>query len=122
MRGTLLNTATVTVGASLGLIVGASIPPQYKAAAMSGLGLVVVAIGVKMFLQPRNVVYVAGAIALGAILGTFIGIESGLQHLTDWLQRQIGGDAHFNQGFITRSILFCVGPMTLLGCIQDGLD
>jgi uncharacterized membrane protein YqgA involved in biofilm formation len=122
MRGTLLNTATVAVGASLGLLVGSSIPPQYQQTAMAGLGLVVVGIGVKLFLQSKNVLYIAGAIALGGILGTALGIDLGLHDLTEWVRGQVGGGTHFNQGLITCSILFCVGPLTLLGCIKDGLE
>lgn len=122
MRGTLLNTATVAVGATLGLLIGSGLPPAYQQNAMAGIGLVVVAIGVKLFLQSKNVVYVAGAIAIGAILGTLLGIDNGLHQLTEWVRQQVGGGPHFNEGLITCSILFCVGPLTLLGCIQDGLD
>ncbi len=122
MRGTVLNTAAVVLGAGVGIAVGTGIRPEYQSTAMAGLGLVVVAIGVKLFLQSKNVLYVAGAIALGGILGTALGIDAGLHALTEFVRQRVGGGAHFNQGLITCSILFCVGPMTLLGCIKDGLE
>ena len=122
MRGTILNTATVAAGASLGMLVGAHVPPSYQQVAMSGLGLVVVGIGVKMFLQSKNAVVVLAAIALGGVIGTALGISGGLEHLSDWARQKLGGGSHFNEGFITCSVLFCVGPLTLLGCIQDGIE
>lgn len=122
MRGTLLNTATVAAGAGIGLAVGSGVPPQYQQIAMSGIGLVVIGMGIKLFLQSKNVLYVAGAIAVGGILGTALGIDAGLQNLTEWIRLRVGGGEHFNEGLIAASLLFCVGPMTLLGCIQDGLE
>lgn len=122
MRGTLLNTATVAAGASIGLLAGAGVPENYQTIAMSGIGLVVVGIGIKLFLESKNVLYVAGAIAFGGILGTGLGIDAGLQSMTEWLRHQVNGGAHFNEGLIGASLLFCIGPMTLLGCIQDGLE
>lgn len=122
MRGTLLNTATVVVGAALGLLVGAAVPHQYEQIALSGIGLVVLGIGVKLFLESKNVLYVTGAIAFGGILGTALGIDAGLQALTESVRSTLGGGKHFNEGLIGASLLFCVGPMTVLGCIQDGLE
>jgi uncharacterized membrane protein YqgA involved in biofilm formation len=122
MRGTVLNTATVAAGASLGMLVGAHVPPSYQEVAMSGLGLCVAAIGVKMFLQSKNAVVVLAAIALGGVVGTALGISGGLENLSEWARQRLGGGSHFNEGFITCSVLFCVGPLTLLGCIQDGIE
>jgi uncharacterized membrane protein YqgA involved in biofilm formation len=122
MRGTVLNTATVAAGASLGMLVGAHVPPSYQEVAMSGLALVVFGIGVKMFLQSKNAVVVLAAIALGGVLGTAMGISGGLENLSEWTRQRLGGGSHFNEGLITCSVLFCVGPLTLLGCIQDAID
>ncbi len=122
MRGTLLNTATVAAGASLGMLVGAHVPPSYQEVAMSGLGLVVAGIGIKMFLQSKNAVVVLAAIAFGGVIGTALGISSGLENLSEWARQRLGGGSHFNEGLITCSVLFCVGPLTLLGCIQDGIE
>lgn len=123
MRGTLLNTATVAVGATIGLGAGSAIPESYKQVALSGLGLVTVGMGVRMFLKTRNPLIPAISVAVGGILGLLIGIHAGIDGLADWLKGHTPGElGRFNEGLITTFVLFCIGPMTLLGCIQDGLE
>jgi len=122
MRGTLLNTATVVVGALIGLAVGKAIPPTYQTVVMTGLGLTVIGIGLKSFLGSRNVLIVTAAVALGGVLGLLIGIQAGLEGFAEWARHNLQGTGRFNEAILTTSILYCVGPMTLLGCIQDGLE
>ncbi len=122
MKGTILNTGTVAGGALVGLAIGRLIPPTYEPVVMTGLGLVVLGVGVKMFLASRNVLVVAAAVALGGALGLALGIQSGIEAFASWAQASVGGTGRFAEAIITTSVLFCVGPMTLLGCIQDGLE
>ena len=124
MRGTLLNTATVAAGASLGLAVGQHIPNVYQTVALQGLGLVTCGIGFKMFLQGKNPLISALAIAGGGVLGLALGIQHGIEAVAEWSKVQAGqtGSNHFVEGLVTAFVLFCVGPMTLLGCIQDALE
>lgn len=124
MRGTLLNTATVAIGATIGCAVGANIQPEYKQVALHGLGLVTAGIGVQMFLKVRNPLIAAFSVAVGGILGLALGIHGGIESLADWLKAHLsaGGSSTFSEGLITSFVLFCVGPMTLLGCIQDALE
>lgn len=124
MRGTLLNTATVTAGAGLGLVVGSRVPEDYQSIALTGLGLVTVAMGLRSFLAAKNVPLVAAAVALGGLLGLALVLQAGLQSLGDWVRQVVGagGSSTFVEGFVGASVLFCVGPMTLLGCLQDGLE
>lgn len=123
MRGTLLNTATVAAGASIGLAVGKLIPGEYQSVALSGLGLVVTGIGIRMFLKSRNAIVVAVSVALGGVIGLALGLQHGLDVFAEWARTSLGGEkGSFNEGLITASVLFCVGPMTLLGCLQDGLE
>lgn len=123
MRGTLLNTATVATGATIGLLGGSAIPESYKTVALSGLGLVTIAIGVKMFLKTENPLIPAASIALGGVLGLLIGIHAGIDSLATWMKGVLPGDlGRFNEGLITTFVLFCIGPMTILGCIRDGLE
>lgn len=122
MRGTLLNTATVAVGASIGLAAGSFVPESYEHVALEGLGLVASLIGVKLFFEGKNAVITAAAIALGGLAGAVIGIAPALDWLAEWTRQRLGGHGHFNEGLITTSVLFCVGPMTLLGCLQDGIE
>jgi len=125
--GTLLNTATVVVGALLGKAIGDRLPPRLRETAMHAIGLMTLALGMQMALGSRNGVVVLGALLLGGLTGELLRIEDRLTALGDWVERRVerGGKpesrGNFSRGFVTTSILFCVGPMTLLGCMNDGL-
>ena len=121
-RGTLLNTLTVLVGASLGLWIGDHMRTDLRAAAMGGIGLVVACMGVKMFFETKNALIPTIAVVAGGLLGKWIGIDVGLASLAEWVRERLGGGDTFNEGLITASVVFCVGPLTLLGCIKDGLE
>jgi uncharacterized membrane protein YqgA involved in biofilm formation len=75
-----------------------------------------------MFLAGRNVLVIAASVALGGVVGKLIGIDAGLAGLAESARQTLGGGSGFNQGFVTASVLYCVGPMTVLGCVQDGLE
>lgn len=122
MKGTLINTATVTAGSLIGLAIGKLIPAEAQGIALNGLGLVTIGIGMKMFFGSKNVLIVAGSIALGGILGYLLHIQYGLDHLADWVKTSVGGGGKFSEGLVGAVVLFCVGPMTILGCLQDGLE
>jgi uncharacterized protein len=121
-KGTLLNTLTVALGGLIGWLVGAGAPSEYQEVALSGLGLVTMGIGIKMFLSTKNALVVVAAIALGGIIGVALGIQFGIEAFAAWAQQSLGGGGRFAEAIITTSILFCVGPMTLLGCLQEGLE
>jgi len=124
MRGTLLNTATVAVGAAVGLLVGRAIPDAYKQVALQGLGLVTVGLGIGMFLKGRNPLIAALAVAGGGVLGLALGIHYGIESIAEWARVRFNEESGgtFAQGLVTSFVLFCVGPMTLLGCLQDALE
>jgi uncharacterized protein len=131
MTGTLINVATILVGGTLGLIFGARVPERLKATVISGMGLFTAVIGIQMFLKTENSLIVLGALLIGALLGEWWKIEDGLQSLGQILEARFAkGTADTNgevasnkfvRGFLTASLLFCVGPIAILGSIQDGL-
>lgn len=126
MTGTLLNIATVLFGGAIGLIFGARIPDKLKTTVISGMGLFTAAMGMQMFLKTENPLIVLGALLIGTLLGEWWRIEDGLQRLGKALEQKFStaeddGSNQFVRGFLTASLLFCVGPMTILGSIQDGL-
>ena len=123
-RGALLNFATVLAGALVGLAVGNRLPVGCQSIALSGIGLAVLGIGVKMFFRSTSGLIVVASIALGGILGVVIGIDSGLQAFSEMMRQRTGAtDANqFNSTLVATSVLFCVGPMTILGCMQDALE
>ena len=126
MTGTLLNIATVLVGGTLGLVFGSRLPDRLRQTVVAGLGLFTLAYGLVMFAETQNPIIVLAALLFGGLLGEWWQIEAGLARLGAWLQSRFaadaeGGSSRFVRGFLTASLVFCIGPMTILGSIQDGL-
>jgi len=123
--GTLLNVATVLIGGAVGLLLGARLPERVRQTVVAGLGLFTLAYGLQMFLKTQNALVVLGSLLIGALLGEWWRIEDRLAGLGRWLEQrfssQKGAQNRFVRGFLTASLVFCVGPMTILGAVQDGL-
>lgn len=125
--GTLVNFIAVIVGSTVGLAVGHRLPSRINEITMQAVGGVVVLIGVQMALEANSgplVIAMLCSIVVGSILGEFIGIEQRLERLGKRLEDRFdrtNGQGHFTKAFVSTSLLFCVGPMTVLGAIQDGL-
>lgn len=131
--GTLVNVATIVIGSSIGIFLGRGIPEKYRETIMSGLALAVGLIGLQMSLKTENILIVILSIVIGSIIGEYWHIEDKLNNLGAWLgdhlgkkkaQGQAGGAAkeHFVEGFVTTSLIFCVGAMAIIGSLQDGLS
>jgi uncharacterized membrane protein YqgA involved in biofilm formation len=125
MTGTLINIATILVGGSLGMVFGSRLPQRVRQTVVAGLGLFTLVMGVHMFLDTQNPLIVVVSLLFGALLGEWWRIEDGLSAVGKRLETRFtsGKGQHdlFVRGFLTSSLLFCVGPMTILGSIQDGL-
>jgi len=125
--GTLLNIGTVLLGGGLGTFLGHRLPDRMRETVLHGLGLVTLIVGVQLTLETKNILIVMGSILVGAILGEWWRIDVGLERVSEWLRCRVakrasaGSMTHFTEGFVTASLVFCVGPMTILGSIQDGL-
>jgi len=118
-----LNTLAVVIGASLGLLLGRRLPDQMRTTVMHGLGLVTLVAGLRMASGTANILIVMGSILLGGVIGEWLRIEDGLQMLGDRLQARFksSSSASLAEGFVTASLIFCVGPMAILGSIRDGM-
>jgi uncharacterized protein len=127
VTGTLINIATVLLGGSLGTLVGARLPQRLRETVLWALGLFVIALGVKLTFDSQNALITLGSVLVGGILGEWWRLEDRLQGLGGWLEGRFArsasteGSARFIKGFVSASLVFCVGPMTILGSIQDGL-
>ncbi|HEY3217515.1 MAG TPA: DUF554 domain-containing protein [Candidatus Limnocylindria bacterium] len=124
LSGTLLNAATVLVGGILGTVLGDRLPERVREQVVRGVGLFVLAMGVKFALDTGNLLYLLGGVVIGGILGSLAGIDRRLVALGDLLQRRFatpGRVSTVSEAFVTASIVFCVGPLTFLGSIQNGL-
>lgn len=123
MTGTILNVVTVLIGATIGVLLGARFPEKVRQTVMAGLGIMTLIVGVSMAI-PGNALIVLFSLLIGGILGEVLDIDGKLNALGRWLEARFsrGEQAgNFTKGFVTASLVFCVGPMTILGSIQDGL-
>jgi uncharacterized protein len=125
MTGTFLNVGTVLLGTLIGVLLGSRLPARLQQRVMAGLGMVTLVIGVDLALAWRDTspLYVLGGVLLGGLVGEAIGIERRLEALGDRIQRAVQRSEHstVSEAFVTASLLFCVGPLTVVGAIQDGL-
>jgi uncharacterized protein len=127
MTGTFINVAAILIGGTIGLIFGSRIPDRYKSTVIAGLGLFVTAMGLQMFLKSDNQLIVLGALIIGALIGEWLKIEDRLQSFGQTLEQRFAKDSEtgegskFVRGFMVASLLFCIGPLAILGSIQDGL-
>jgi uncharacterized membrane protein YqgA involved in biofilm formation len=139
LTGTLINVATVLAGTVAGGLLGGRLPERIRLTVMDGLGLVTVVVGVDGALTVTRapltdlvggaaagavpVLIVLGSVVVGGILGELVRIEAGLAAFGDALKRRFGrGQSRFTEGFVVASLVFCVGPLTILGSIRDGLS
>lgn len=142
LNGTIVNAATVIIGSVVGLSVGAKLPDRYQRIVLNALGLVTIALGidagvlkfaetVERFapLVERGETYGArvamvmiGSLLIGAIIGTALRLHERIEAVGAWIHRRFSGEgsSSFAEGYLTASVIFCVGPLTLLGCLENG--
>ena len=132
LSGTLLNVATVLAGTVVGVLVGSRMPARMQESLVVGLGLFTALIGASMGLQvfadpqaqPGDDLAVLAAVLLGVALGEALRLHDGLESLGGWFQRRLAGTerpSRIAEGFVTASLVFCVGPLTILGSLDNGL-
>lgn len=120
--GTIINTATVLAGGGLGLLIGDRIPDRIRVIIVQVIGLVTIAIGLRDVINTDNMVFPLVGMVLGAIIGELLRIEDRLESLGETLRRKFAkpeSESKFVTGFVTATLLFCVGPLTILGAIED---
>lgn len=122
--GVLVNVLTVLIGSTLGLLLKKQIPEKLTTAVMTAIGLCTVAIGVTGVIKGQNQLVMIISLVLGTIIGTLIDIDGKLAKIGDKLQKKKGENekSTFSQGFVTASLLFCVGAMTIVGSMNAGIS
>lgn len=127
--GTWINILTVAVGTTLGLAFKSQLDKNIRLVITQGIGLITIWIGLGMA-NSLNSVEVKGlagvvlgllALVIGGIIGELLSIENHLHELGDKLKKKFNGQGKFTEGFVASSLLFCIGPMTLIGCLNNGL-
>lgn len=123
LLGTIINGLLVIIGSVIGLFF-TRIPERYKETVMHGIGLAVILIGLQMAFSTENIVIVLISLLLGAILGEFLQIEEGLNRLGHWLGSKFttkSDTTSVSQGFITGTMIFCIGAMAIIGALDSGI-
>lgn len=124
MLGVIVNTVAVLIGSSIGLLCKKGIPERFTKAIMTALGLCVVYIGISGSLKGENTILLILSMVIGTAIGTALDIDGGINRLGDSLEKRFSnedGQVSIAQGFVTASLLFCIGAMTIVGSLTAGL-
>ena len=121
LQGTLVNIAAIAIGCLVGRLCGRMISDKARLTIMAGLGLAVLLIGLQLSLQSRQPLIVIGGLIGGGLCGELVGIGTRLETFGMYLQRRFSGSGQIAKGFVTASLIYCVGAMAIMGSIQDGL-
>jgi len=122
LLGTATNVAAIVLGSILGLLLRRKLPRRITTILTQGLGLVTALIGIKMMLVTENVLIVLLSVIVGGVVGELIQIESRLDTFGVRIEKRLGRQrGTFAKAFVTSSLLYCVGPLAILGALQDGL-
>jgi uncharacterized protein len=121
--GTAINIAAVLAGGTLGTVIGSRLSEGMRETAMNAIGLVTVLVGIQSFLRFDNPLVPLVSVIVGLVIGELFGIDAALQRFGDALERRFSkGGSTVSRAFVTTSLLFCVGPLTILGSLQDGIS
>ena len=120
--GTLINTATVLVGGTVGIAMGNKIPERMRTIVVQVIGMLTIGLGLSDLLKTHNMVFPLVGMVLGGIVGELLAIERRLEGLGEVIRRRFARNqepGRFVNGFVTATLLFCIGPLTILGAMQD---
>lgn len=122
MLGTIVNSVVIILGSIFGIIIKQGIKDHYKKTIMDGVGLSVTIIGIIGAIKTENTILVIISVVLGSLIGEIIGVEKKLNSLGDKMEKRFGkGDSNFSKGFVTASLVYCVGAMAIVGSLESGL-
>ncbi len=141
MGGAILNMITVAIGSVIGLLVGNRLSQKIQESVVTGLGLVTMFVGISNAGKSGNIIIPVLSIAIGVIIGELLDLQTKLERFGGWLQSNLGNSktmtvpddetgtaagnldtrTRFITGFVTASLVFCIGPLTFVGSIQDGM-
>ena len=122
MLGTIVNVGAIVLGSLLGFLFRKGIKDKYKAIIIDGLSLCVIIMGIMSTIKTENILLLIGSIVIGSIIGEMLAIEDKLDRLGLNLQKKFAAsDADFSTGFITATLVYCIGAMAIVGALEAGL-
>ncbi|MEX1300398.1 MAG: DUF554 domain-containing protein [Desulfotignum sp.] len=123
MLGTIVNCLAIIAGSLIGLLFKNGIPDRYNQTVMQAVGLAVLLVGLKTAIGSDDLLVIIISLALGALVGEGVGIENRLERLGKFLENKVSkGSGGFAQGFVTASLIYCVGSMAIVGSLESGLS
>ena len=121
--GSLINGGAVVAGSCIGMLLGNRLTEGMKTIVFQGLSLCTLVIGLSMALESGNMLFVIGSIVLGGIIGESLDIEGAITSCSNRLKKALhSSNSRFTQGFVSSTLLFCIGSMAVLGPLQEGLE
>lgn len=122
MTGTIVNVAAILIGATVGVVLKKGIPERFNHTIIQGLAMSIMIIGIQMAIQTKNALVVVLSLVIGGFTGELLQIEKRLDSLGALIEKKIGNSqGDFAKGFVTASLVYCIGAMAVVGSIQDGL-
>ncbi len=122
ITGTIVNVATIVTGGFIGLLLNKKLPAKYVVIFFQVIGLFTLFLGISMVLKTTHVLHMVLSLILGALTGEALNLESGMERFTGFVKGKLKfSDEKFSEGMITAFLLFCMGSMTILGGIEEGM-
>lgn len=122
MIGTIVNFLTILLGGIIGVNIKEGLKEEYKQIIMDSLALIVIVIGLTSALKSESILTMIFSLIIGVIIGESLKIDKKLNKLGEFLERKLGrNDSNFSKGFVTTSLIFCVGAMAIVGSLESGL-
>ena len=125
MKGTIVNVVAIFLGCSAGFILKSKFSEKIEKIIMQALGLASLLIGIQMAIKADNILLVIFSLIIGGVIGEIIDIEAGLERFGERIKRKFKSNntsERFVEGFLTASLLYCVGSMAIMGAIKEGLS
>lgn len=120
--GTIINVIAILIGGTIGLLLHNKFPKHIRAIVFQALGVCTIVIGVQMALEVRNLIILIFSIVIGGIVGEWIALETKVEQMSEWLKTSLKfKDEKFTDGLVTTFLLSCVGSMTIVGAIDEGV-
>ncbi len=123
MIGTVVNVVTVIIGGTIGMLFHSKVPKRFIDIAFNGIGVFTLILGVSMAIQSQQQLFMVFSIIIGSIVGEGLDLDKQLNRLSERFKKRLKSkDSNFSTGLITAFLLFCMGSMTILGAIQEGVN
>ena len=121
MWGTLVNAAAIVVGSIVGTVFNRSLPERFQSMVFQAMGLFVMILGISMALEMKYMLLCVLSLLLGGLFGELLRLDVQMSNLGEWLKRKLNAkNSRFSEGFVSTSLLYCIGAMSILGSIEEG--